>query len=72
MADLIGYKVDSVSEFKRTDKGWQLTVTAVELCRIPATTDVLASYVVHLNEAGDIVNYHRDRRYLRNQAGEEE
>ena len=72
LADLLGYKVDSVSGFEKTDGGWRLTVTALELCRIPATTDVLASYEVLLNEAGDIVNYHRDRRYLRNQVGDQE
>lgn len=72
LARLIGYKVDSVSGFERTDTGWRLTITALELCRIPATTDVLASYEVFLNEAGDITSYRRDKRYLRNQVGEEE
>ncbi len=72
LEDLIGYKVDSVSGFEKTDGGWRLAITALELCRIPATTDVLASYEVLLNGAGDIINYHRDKRYLRNQVGEAE
>jgi hypothetical protein len=70
LQELTGYKVDSVSSFERMEGGWQLTMTAVELRRIPAATDVLASYVVTLNDAGDIVTYRRDKRYYRDQVGE--
>jgi hypothetical protein len=69
LAALTGYKADSVSGFERTDEGWRLTVTAVELRRIPPSTDILATYEVTLNDAGDIVSYDRTNRYLRNQAG---
>ena len=68
---LIGYDVDNVSGFEKTDAGWRLAFTVVELRRIPATTDVLASYAADLTEAGDVVSYHRDARYLRNQVGGE-
>jgi len=70
LAALTGYKVDSVSGFEKTDDGWQLTVTVVELHRIPASTDILATYEATLNEAGDIVNYHRGARFSRSQTGE--
>jgi len=70
LAALTGYKVDSVSGFEKTDEGWQLTVTVVELPRIPASTDILATYEATLNEAGDIVNYRRSARYSRSQTGE--
>ncbi len=69
LSALTGYKADSVSGFARTDEGWRLTVTAVELHRIPPSTDLLATYEVTLNDAGDIVSYDRTSRYLRNQAG---
>lgn len=72
LEDLSGHKVDSVTGFEKTDAGWRLTITVVELRRIPAATDVLGSYEVNLNEAGDVINYHRDNRYFRNQAGHEE
>ena len=69
---LTGYGVDSVSGFTRSDGGgWRLSVTVVELHRIPPITDVLASYAVDLDEAGDIVSYHRGRRYFRDQLGDE-
>lgn len=69
LAALTGYEVDSVSGFEKTNEGWRLTVTVVEVHRIPATTDVLATYEVTLNEAGDVINYHRTNRYFRNQVG---
>lgn len=66
---LTGYKVDSVSAFEKTDDGWRLSITVVELRRIPAATDVLATYEVLLDDAGDIVTYHRGGRYFRDQVG---
>lgn len=69
LAALTGCKVDSVSGFERTDEGWQLTITVVELRRIPASTDILATYEATLNQAGDLINYHRGDRYLRSQVG---
>lgn len=63
------YPVDSVSGFGKADDGWRLTVTVVELNRIPPATDVLADYEVSLDAAGDIVNYRRGRRYFRDQVG---
>ncbi|SJZ58674.1 Gas vesicle synthesis protein GvpO [Enhydrobacter aerosaccus] len=69
---LTGYKVDSVSAFERTDDGWRLSVTVVELRRIPSATDVLASYEVILDETGDIVTYHRGSRYFRDQVGQDQ
>ena len=68
---LTGYGIDSVAGFAKTDGGWHLAVTVVELHRIPAATDVLANYEVDLDEAGDIVSYHRGRRYFRDQVGDE-
>jgi hypothetical protein len=72
LEDLSGYKVDSVSGFEKTEEGWRLTMTVVELRRIPAATDVLGSYEVILNGTGDIITYHRGNRYFRDQVGQEE
>lgn len=69
LAALTGYKVDNVSGFEKTEDGWRLTISVVELRRIPAATDVLASYEATLNDAGDIVSYHRANRYFRDQVG---
>lgn len=69
LAALTGYRADSVSGFAKTDEGYRVTVTAVELHRIPPSTDILATYEVTLNDTGDIISYDRTNRYLRNQAG---
>lgn len=71
LAALTGYKIDSVSGFAKTEEGWELSVVVVELHRIPASTDILATYEASLDEAGDIVRYHRGARYLRSQTGEQ-
>lgn len=68
---LVGYNVDSVAGFAKADGGWHLSVTVIELHRIPAATDVLASYEVDLDDIGNIVSYHRGRRYFRDQVGDE-
>jgi len=68
---LTGYGVDSVAGFTKSDGGWHLSVTMVELRRIPPITDVLASYEVDLDAAGDIVSYRRGKRYFRDRVGDE-
>ena len=46
------------------------TVDALELPRIPNTTDVLASYVVQLDEGGTLRGFKRSRRFQRGHASE--
>ncbi len=70
LKELTGYPIDSVSEFGRVEDGWRMTITVVELSRIPPATDVLAEYVVGLDKTGDIIDYRRGRRYFRDQVGE--
>ena len=68
---LTGYEIDSVSAFTRSDGGWRLSVTVVELHRIPPVTDMLARYDVDLDTEGDVVSYHRGKRYFRDQVGDD-
>lgn len=72
LQELTGYRIDSVSGFSKTEEGWRLAVTVVELRRIPAATDVLAVYDVILNPSGDVINYQRVSRYFRAQVGQGE
>jgi hypothetical protein len=65
---LSGADVESVSALDRTDGGWRVTLEAVELRRIPDSTDVLATYEVELDGDGDLVRYERRRRYSRSQS----
>ena len=53
------------------DGGWHITVSVVELARIPNSTDVLGAYKVSLDSEGELAGYRRLRRYQRNQADED-
>jgi gas vesicle protein GvpO len=68
LQELSGADVESVSGLDRTPSGWAVTVEAVEVRRIPESTDVLATYEVELDDDGDLVRYERLRRYARAQS----
>jgi len=65
---LTGHDCESVSALQRTHDGWSVQMETVELERVPRTTDIMASYLVELDEQGDLINYERVQRYYRNQA----
>ncbi|AJT61951.1 gas vesicle protein GvpO [Streptomyces chattanoogensis] len=67
LQELLGRAPESVSAVKPTEDGWQADVEVLELERIPATTSVMASYRVTLDEEGELVAYERTRRYTRGQ-----
>jgi hypothetical protein len=69
LAELTGGEAESVSSIAPTRDGWRVTLEVVELERIPRTTDILASYIVELDESGELLRYERVARYYRNQAG---
>ena len=66
--DLTGYSAESVSGMQWDGETWLVTVDVCELDRIPNTTDVMASYVVQLDDNGGLLGYKRERRYLRGAA----
>src|SRR5438270_9475702 len=70
LADLTGRPADTVSAVERTDDGWRVQVELVELERVPATTNILATYDVELDADCGLVGYRRVRRYFRNAAEE--
>ena len=67
IADLTGFDPESVSGLQWDGESWLVTVDVLELARIPNTTDVLASYVVQLDDSGALLGYRRARRFLRGQ-----
>lgn len=69
---LTGLDPESVSEIRFRDDHWRIVVEVVEMRRIPPTTDVLASYALRLDADGQLLEYHRVRRYYRNQTMEME
>jgi hypothetical protein len=69
--ELTGYDAEAVTGLEWDGEFWRVTVDALELSRIPSTTDVLGSYVVQLDQEGTLHGYKRLGRYVRGQAGEE-
>jgi Gas vesicle synthesis protein GvpO len=69
--DLTGYSPESVSGMQWDGETWLVTVDVCELERIPNTTDLLASYVVQLDDGGGLLGYKRTKRFQRGQPEEE-
>ena len=72
MSELTGKPVEGVLGVRRADEGgWEALVEVVELRRVPETTDVLASYLLTLDDHCELQEYRRMRRYFRNQVEED-
>jgi Gas vesicle synthesis protein GvpO len=65
--ELTGYEAESVTGLEWQGEEWQLTVEALELSRIPNTTDVIGQYEVKLDERGTLRGYRRAGRHIRGQ-----
>ncbi len=68
--ELTGYQPEAVTGLEWDGEFWQITVDALELARIPNTTDVLGTYAVQLDESGTLRGYRRTGRFVRGQADE--
>jgi hypothetical protein len=69
MQDLTGRPAEAVTSVERAEDGWHLQIEVVELERIPASTSILGAYDVWVDPSGNLVEYARNGRYHRNQAG---
>jgi Gas vesicle synthesis protein GvpO len=68
--ELTGYQPEAVTALQWDGEFWDVTVDVLELSRVPNTTDVLASYVVQLDEGGTLRGMKRAHRFVRGQANE--
>lgn len=71
LRELLGIEAESVSGVQRSNGAWHVTLEAVEVHRIPDSTDVLSSYEVVLDNDGGVVSMARTRRYRRSQVEED-
>jgi hypothetical protein len=71
--ELTGYQPEAVTGLEWDDDGelWRVKVDALELSRIPNTTDVLGEYEIQLDDRGTLHGYRRTRRFVRGQPNEE-
>jgi Gas vesicle synthesis protein GvpO len=68
--ELTGYEPEAITSLEWDGEFWRVTVDALELPRVPNTTDVLGEYVVQLDERGTLRGLKRARRFVRGQASE--
>ena len=68
--DMTDFDPETVSALQWDGETWLVSVEVCELTRIPNTTDVMATYVVQLDDGGGLLGYKRERRYLRGEAGD--
>ena len=66
--DMTDLNPETVSGLQWDGETWLVSVEVCELSRVPNTTDVMASYVVQLDDGGGLLGYKRERRYLRGEA----
>jgi hypothetical protein len=71
LATLTGREPEAVIGIRRTEDGWEVELEVVESRRIPDSTDILATYRVETDEQGDLMGYHRVRRYVRGKGGDD-
>lgn len=65
LSAVLGLGAERVSGLTRGDEGWQALVDVVEVSRIPPSTDVLATYAVTADPAGNVAEFKRVRRFRR-------
>jgi Gas vesicle synthesis protein GvpO len=68
LRELHGAEAESVSAVRRSADGWRVGLEVVEVHRIPDSTDVLATYEVELDRAGQLLTFERTSRYYRSEA----
>jgi len=68
IAEVIGKESQSATALLPTEEGWTVEVEVIDDRRIPPSADMLALYEVVLDLDGEILSYHRTRRYRRGSA----
>lgn len=71
VAHLTGKDAEKVVALRRDGDEWVLDVEVVDLRRVPDTTDFMATYRVHLDDAGNVLRMQRVRRYVRAWVGDQ-
>lgn len=66
--ELTGYDPEAVVGLEWDGNEWKVAVDALELSRVPNTTDVLGTYEVMLDERGTLRGFRRSGRHVRGKA----
>ena len=69
IAELTGKQPEGVTAVEPGEDGWIVSVEVVEESRIPSSADILATYETEFDLTGELLSYHRVRRYSRGSGG---
>jgi hypothetical protein len=72
LAEVTGFKPVAAVGGYRDAEGWHITVDLLEMARLPESTDILGTYVVSLDEEGNMLKFEKKRARLRSESYEEE
>lgn len=70
--ELTGYRSEAATGLEWDGDSWCVTVEALELERVPNTTDVLGQYQVRLDGQGTLRGYKRVKRFTRGESGDQQ
>jgi hypothetical protein len=65
LVELTAKPPESITGVKRTNDGWSICFEVVEDRRIPSSADILATYEATIDSDGELMSFHRVRRYSR-------
>lgn len=65
IAQLTAKEPEGATAVEPADGSWIVGVEVVEDRRIPSSADILATYEATVDTDGDLVSYHRTKRYSR-------
>jgi hypothetical protein len=72
LAEVTGFKPVAVVGSYNDAEGWHVSVDMLEMARLPESTDILGTYLVLLDEEGNMVKFEKKRTRLRSESYEEE
>lgn len=62
---LVAKQTEGTTSMTPTEDGWMVEIEVLEDRRIPSSADMLALYEVEIDLDGNLLAYHRTRRYSR-------
>ncbi|MFQ5873048.1 MAG: gas vesicle protein GvpO [Dehalococcoidia bacterium] len=72
LAEVTGFSPVAVVGAIRDEEGWHVSVDVLEMARLPESTDILGTYVLSLDQEGNMVKFEKKRSRLRGESYEEE
>lgn len=66
---ITGFKADAVSRCEKKENGWRAVVDALESKARVGDNDLISTYEIELDLAGEVTGYKRLRRYYRTDRG---